>query len=113
MLQAGAVTSRRISRALPTANAISRAASTASSSTPSPKTSSALIKGDTSEKAASANDQSHEKKPRKKTLAEADEELRQKLEAMSGDGGEAGIELEGGKPVAMKRGVRENMFRYI
>lgn len=32
---------------------------------------------------------------------------------MSGDGGEAGLELEDGRPVAMKRGVRENMFRVI
>ena len=28
-------------------------------------------------------------------------------------GGIAGIELEDGKPVTMKRGVRENMFRLI
>jgi hypothetical protein len=49
----------------------------------------------------------------KKTMAQLDEELRQKLEGMSGEGGAAGIELENGKPVAMKRGVRENMFRLI
>lgn len=49
----------------------------------------------------------------KKTMAELDEELRQKLEGMSGDGGASGVELEDGKPVAMKRGVRENMFRLI
>jgi hypothetical protein len=49
----------------------------------------------------------------KKTMAQIDEELRQKLEGMSGEGGAAGIELENGKPVAMKRGVRENMFRLI
>ncbi|KAF1821551.1 uncharacterized protein K489DRAFT_290284, partial [Dissoconium aciculare CBS 342.82] len=48
-----------------------------------------------------------------KTLAELDEDLRQKMAAMVGDGGEAGVEYEDGKPVAMKRGVRENMFRYI
>lgn len=35
------------------------------------------------------------------------------MERLAGDGGEAGIELEDGKPVAMKRGVRENMFRLI
>lgn len=46
-------------------------------------------------------------------MAELDEDLRRKLEARSGDGGEAGLELEGGKPVAMKRGVKENMFRLI
>ena len=49
----------------------------------------------------------------KKTMAQLDEELREKLEGRSGDGGAAGLELEGGKPVAMKRGVRENMFRLI
>ena len=49
----------------------------------------------------------------KKTMAQLDEELKLKLEGVSGEGGEAGLELEGGKPVSMKRGVRENMFRYI
>lgn len=49
----------------------------------------------------------------KKTMAQLDEELRMKMEGRSGDGGSAGIELEDGKPVAMKRGVRENMFRLI
>ena len=46
-------------------------------------------------------------------MAESDAELQRKLEAMSGGGGEAGLELEAGKAVAMKRGVRENMFRLI
>lgn len=50
---------------------------------------------------------------KKKTMAELDEELREKLEGRAGDGGEAGRELEGGKAVAMGRGVRENMFRVI
>ena len=49
----------------------------------------------------------------KKTMAQLDEELREKLEGRSGDGGAAGLELENGSPVAMKRGVRENMFRLI
>lgn len=48
-----------------------------------------------------------------KTMAEMDEELRLKLEGISGEGGEAGVELEDGKPVAMKRGVKENIFRLI
>ena len=48
-----------------------------------------------------------------KTMAQLDEELREKLEGRSGDGGAAGLELEDGKPVAMKRGVEENMFRLI
>ena len=49
----------------------------------------------------------------KKTQAELDEEVRQKLEAVSGDGGAAGLELEDGQPVSMKRSVKNNMFRYI
>ncbi|KAL2416795.1 hypothetical protein ABEF95_004090 [Exophiala dermatitidis] len=48
-----------------------------------------------------------------KSMAEADEEMRRAMENLAGDGGEAGVELEEGKAVAMKRGVRENMFRYI
>lgn len=35
------------------------------------------------------------------------------MAGLAGDGGEAGIELEAGQPVSMKRAVRENMFRYI
>lgn len=49
----------------------------------------------------------------KKTMAELDEEMRQKMSALAGDGGESGVEYEDGKPVAMKRSVRENMYRYI
>ncbi|KAL2044497.1 hypothetical protein N7G274_003202 [Stereocaulon virgatum] len=52
-------------------------------------------------------------KTERKTQAELDEELRQKLEGIAGDGGEAGMELENGQPVSMKRGVKSNMFRYI
>lgn len=47
------------------------------------------------------------------TQAQQDAELRQKLEDISGGGGTAGLELEDGQPTAMKRGVRENMFRLI
>ncbi|KAI0381393.1 hypothetical protein F5Y04DRAFT_255374 [Hypomontagnella monticulosa] len=50
---------------------------------------------------------------KKKTMAELDAELQQKMSGLSGDGGEAGVEYENGKPVAMKRSVKENMFRYI
>lgn len=49
----------------------------------------------------------------KKTMAQVDEELRLAMEGRAGDGGESGMELEDGKPVSMKRGVKENMFRYI
>ncbi|OTB02002.1 hypothetical protein M426DRAFT_323079 [Hypoxylon sp. CI-4A] len=50
---------------------------------------------------------------KKKTMAELDAELQQKMSGLSGDGGESGVEYEDGKPVAMKRGVKNNMFRYI
>ncbi len=46
-------------------------------------------------------------------MAELDEEMRLKLEAISGEGGGAGVEYEGGKAVGLKRGVKENMFRVI
>jgi hypothetical protein len=48
-----------------------------------------------------------------KTLAELDEELRQKMAGHSGDGGDAGVEYEDGVPTSMKRSVKNNMFRYI
>jgi len=48
-----------------------------------------------------------------KSMAELDEDMKRAMEGMSGDGGEAGLELEGGVAVSMKRSVRENMFRYI
>jgi hypothetical protein len=46
-------------------------------------------------------------------MAELDEELRLKLEGISGDGGSAGIEYEGGQAEGLKRGIKENMFRVI
>ncbi|KAL8864222.1 MAG: hypothetical protein Q9198_010009 [Flavoplaca austrocitrina] len=64
-----------------------------------------------SDPASSEEEQNSSKK--KKTMAELDEELRMKMEGKSGEGGEAGLELEDGKPTAMKRGVRNNMFRLI
>lgn len=48
-----------------------------------------------------------------KTVSQADAELRERLEQMSGEGGASGVEYEDGKPNAMKRGVRNNMFRLI
>ncbi|KAH7230491.1 uncharacterized protein BKA55DRAFT_545193 [Fusarium redolens] len=51
--------------------------------------------------------------PRKKTSAELDQELREKLEGMSGDGGGAGVEYENGRAEGLKRGVKSNMFRVI
>lgn len=71
-----------------------------------------------SEDRSNANDTNTDKKvedmkQKQKTMAQLDEEMRQKMEGLAGDGGEAGAELEDGKPVAMKRSVKENMFRYI
>ncbi|KAL9597131.1 MAG: hypothetical protein Q9219_005353 [cf. Caloplaca sp. 3 TL-2023] len=64
------------------------------------------------QKKSATSDIESSSKP-KKTIAELDEELRLKMEGKSGEGGEAGLELEDGKPTAMKRGVRNNMFRLI
>ncbi|CAG7563409.1 unnamed protein product [Fusarium equiseti] len=50
---------------------------------------------------------------RKKTMAQLDQELREKLEGLSGEGGGAGVEYEGGKAEGLKRGVKSNMFRVI
>jgi hypothetical protein len=50
---------------------------------------------------------------KKKTQADLDRELQEKMSGIAGDGGESGVEYEDGQPVAMKRGVRNNMFRYI
>lgn len=49
----------------------------------------------------------------KKTMAQLDEELRAAMEGRAGDGGLAGSEFEGGKQVGLKRGIKDNMFRYI
>lgn len=50
---------------------------------------------------------------RRKTVAEQDAELREKMMGHDDGGGAAGVEYENGEPVAMKRSVRNNMFRYI
>lgn len=65
------------------------------------------------DKQSSENQENKEAAAATKTVAEFDEELRLKLEGRSGEGGEAGLELEDGKPAAMKRGVKNNMFRLI
>ncbi|PVI08455.1 hypothetical protein DM02DRAFT_665790 [Periconia macrospinosa] len=56
---------------------------------------------------------SNERSPYKKTQAELDRELQLKMQGLAGDGGDAGVEYEDGQPVAMKRSVKNNMFRYI
>ncbi|KAK5740838.1 hypothetical protein LTR17_004428 [Elasticomyces elasticus] len=62
---------------------------------------------------AGAETKVEEHKRPKKTQAQLDAELMEKLAGMSDDGGSAGVEYEDGKPVTMKRGVKSNMFRYI
>ncbi|CZT50100.1 hypothetical protein WAI453_012725 [Rhynchosporium graminicola] len=62
---------------------------------------------------AKATEEKDEAPKRQKTVLEQDEELRLKLEGISGEGGGAGVEYEGGKAVGLKRGVKENMFRVI
>jgi len=54
-----------------------------------------------------------EVKQKQKTQAQLDKELLAKLQGLDGDGGAAAIEYEDGKPVSMKRSVKNNMFRYI
>ena len=44
-------------------------------------------------------------KQKSKTMAELDEELRLKIEGISGEGGQAGVKYEGGKEEGLKRGV--------
>ncbi|KAK3331862.1 hypothetical protein B0T19DRAFT_456290 [Cercophora scortea] len=61
----------------------------------------------------SAMDTTNQNNLKRKTQAQLDEELKLKMEEMAGDGGASGVEYEDGKPVAMKRAVKENMFRYI
>ena len=46
-------------------------------------------------------------------MAEQDAKIREALEGISGEGGEAGLELEDGQPTSMKKSVKNNMFRYI
>ncbi|KAF4306419.1 hypothetical protein GTA08_BOTSDO05509 [Botryosphaeria dothidea] len=62
---------------------------------------------------APQNAKTQDAKSRQKTQRQLDDELKAKMAGLSGDGGEAGIEYENGEPVAMKRSVRNNMFRYI
>ncbi|KAJ5616950.1 hypothetical protein N7537_002064 [Penicillium hordei] len=71
-------------------------------------------KGDqVSKNSENQDNKRHTLPPKAKTVSEADAELRERLEQMSGAGGACGIEYEDGKPNAMKRGVRNNMFRLI
>ena len=61
----------------------------------------------------SSIDKSSTREKQHKTMVEKDQDLMQKMAGLSGDGGASGVEYEDGEPVAMKRSVRNNMFRYI
>ncbi|KAJ5356666.1 hypothetical protein N7517_011275 [Penicillium concentricum] len=67
----------------------------------------------TSKNPSNQDNKRHALQPKAKTVSQADAELRERLEQMSGEGGASGIEYEDGKANAMKRGVRNNMFRLI
>ncbi|CAJ2509094.1 Uu.00g141200.m01.CDS01 [Anthostomella pinea] len=79
----------------------------ASQSEPSSEAPRNPVKEEASPPKAPAGDKHH------KSMAEKDEELRLKMSGLAGDGGESGVEYEDGQPVAMKRNVKNNMFRYI
>ncbi|KAJ5397967.1 hypothetical protein N7509_006080 [Penicillium cosmopolitanum] len=90
-------------------------------SSASPSTTSRGLTPDNSKNQAETNPNESPSKPASKlqstnqvkSIAQADAELRERMERMSGEGGAAGVEYEDGKPSAMKRGVRNNMFRLI
>lgn len=69
--------------------------------------------GETCVEQASIDSARNNNTTKKKTTTQLDEDMRRAMEGLAGDGGEAGLELENGKAVSMKRSVRENMFRYI
>ncbi|KAJ5250169.1 hypothetical protein N7489_000579 [Penicillium chrysogenum] len=58
----------------------------------------------TSENHSNQDNKRHTLPSKTKTVSQADAELRERLEQMSGEGGASGIEYEDGKPNAMKRG---------
>ena len=101
---------RGLNKARAYRNGSSRAFATSNTALSEPKL-------DTSKSSESVVDKPHAEAARqiskKPSTADLDEELRKRMDGLSGDGGEAGVEYEDGKPVAMKRSVKNNMFRYI
>ena len=82
---------------------------------PSSTKSSSPQAADAPEETASKRDQATNKlaPTPKKSMMQLDEELRLKMEGISGDGGASGVEYEDGKAEGLKRGVKSNMFRVI
>ncbi|KAK6352847.1 hypothetical protein TWF696_004848 [Orbilia brochopaga] len=66
----------------------------------------------TTAKATSAENFDNATKPKKHTVAEADEALRAAMGDIDG-GGASSVEMEGGKFVGLRKGVKDNMFRVI
>jgi hypothetical protein len=91
----------------------SNSTSTSEKKTELSKPSSSQAKSDTQPSQETADIKGKGTTTGKKTMAQLDEELRLKMAGLAGDGGEAGVELEDGQPVSMKRSVKNNMFRYI
>ncbi|KAG7082522.1 hypothetical protein JMJ78_0004623 [Colletotrichum scovillei] len=104
-------TARRVSAASGRTNAL-KFSTRLSTASPHTATSKTTARKDTIE-TTSPVDANAQSRNRKKTIAEQDEELRLKLEGISGDGGASGVEYESGKAEGLKRGVKENMFRVI
>ncbi|KAL1587426.1 hypothetical protein WHR41_03764 [Cladosporium halotolerans] len=100
---------RRTALAPHTTNSIRLSSSTSNSSSQKPPSQAKLEADERSAEQKSSS----EPGSGKKTMAQMDEELRQKMSGLAGDGGEAGVEFEDGQPVSMKRSVKNNMFRYI
>jgi hypothetical protein len=81
----------------------------------SSKTNHRSHKTDSSSEPAEKLPENQERQPafQSKTTQELDEDLRLRLEMMSGSGGAAGIQYENGRAEGMKREVKRNMFRII
>jgi hypothetical protein len=92
---------------------VSSVASDSAEAKKQPSVSIRTTTSDDADRVQSESKSTDQQPQRKKTQAELDKELQLKMQGISGDGGESGIEYEDGQPVSMKRSVRDNMFRYI
>ncbi|OHF02898.1 hypothetical protein CORC01_01656 [Colletotrichum orchidophilum] len=104
---------KRVSAAPTRPNALELSARLSTASPPGAKFETNTKTGHDKAPAESPMDLGITTQKREKTIAELDEELRLKLEGISGDGGASGVEYEGGKAEGLKRGVKDNMFRVI
>ncbi|KAI0014513.1 hypothetical protein F4780DRAFT_250033 [Xylariomycetidae sp. FL0641] len=84
-----------------------------SSRSPATPESSASSQNSSAQQNNGTAEETKTEKTKSQSMADKDKELQRKMSGLSGDGGEAGVEYENGEPVAMKRSVKNNMFRYI